>query len=111
MGMKSKRKGKTGERQAAKAVAEALGCTASRGVQFQGGEDSPDIRTSIPGVHWEVKRTEKLSLWPAVAQAANDAGDNVPVVLHRANNKPWIAIVRLDDLAKLAVQVYLTKMQ
>jgi hypothetical protein len=32
----------------------------------------------------------------------------IPLVLHRANQQPWVAIVRLDDLPKLAVQLYLT---
>ena len=42
-----------------------------------------------------------------VVVAVEDAGEKIPVVLHRANNKPWLAIVRLDDLPDLAVQLYL----
>jgi hypothetical protein len=41
-------------------------------------------------------------------QAIGDVGENIPVVLHRSNNRPWVAIVRLDDLPRLAVQLYLT---
>ncbi len=69
------------------------------------------MRAAIPGVHFEVKRVEALRLYPALEQAIEDAGENVPVVLHRANQKPWVAIVRLDDLPKLAVQLYLTLAQ
>lgn len=81
---------------------------ACRGAQHRGGPDAPDVRTTIDGVHFEVKRTEALRLWDALAQAVADAGNNVPVVLHRSNGKPWIAVVRLDDLPRLATQLYLT---
>ena len=37
-----------------------------------------------------------------------DAGDSLPGGLPRANRRPWGAIVRLDDLPRLAVQLYLT---
>jgi hypothetical protein len=101
-------KGKAGEREAAKRLAELFNVEARRGQQYHGGPDTPDVWADIPGVHFEVKRTEELRLWKAMNQAAEDAADNVPVVLHRANGKPWVAIVRLDDLPKLAVQLYLT---
>lgn len=52
----SRQKGKVGERQAA-AYLRSLGFTsAHRGVQYQGGTDSPDIVCDeLPGVHIEVK--------------------------------------------------------
>jgi len=81
---------------------------ARRGRQYQGTDQSPDVLADIPGVHFEVKRGEALRLYSAIEQAAADAGENVPVVLHRANQKPWVAIVQLDDLPHLAVQLYLT---
>ena len=55
--MNSLEKGKRGEREAAKAMAEHLGCVAKRGVQYQGGVDSPDVVHNIAGLHVEVKRT------------------------------------------------------
>ena len=73
-----------------------------------GGEDSPDLRTAIARVHFEVKRSEALRLYAALDQAIQDAGENIPVVLHKQNHRPWVAIVRLDDLPQLAVQLYLT---
>lgn len=105
-GMRSKRKGKVGEREAA-AELTRLGIQARRGCQFAGGEDSPDVRAELPGVHFEVKRTEKLTLWSAIDQATRDAGDSVPVVLHRPNRRPWLLVVPLDRLPELATQVYL----
>lgn len=44
----------------------------------------------------------------AMAQAIADAGESVPVVLHRANGCPWLAIVPLDDLPRLAELLFLT---
>ena len=38
-------------------------------------------------------------------QAADDGGDDIPLVVYRANRQPWIAIVYLDDLPELADQV------
>ena len=111
MGMMSRNKGKRGEREAAAEIRRLFRTDASRGCQFAGGRDSPDIRTSIVGVHFEVKRAETLRLYDAIEQAAMDAGSSVPVVLHKQNRQPWVAIVRLDDLPALATQLYLTLAQ
>ncbi len=101
MGLFSRNKGKRGERELSHELSRVLGISARRGVQYQGSTGSPDVVTDIPGVHFECKRTETLSLYSALEQAQNDAGKNVPVVCHRKNNKPWVVIVRLDDLPKL----------
>jgi hypothetical protein len=108
MGAKSRRKGVRGELEAAAELRRLLGVEARRGRQYQGTDESPDVLAAVPEVHFEVKRVEALRLYQALEQAATDAGDKVPVVLHRANQKPWVAIVRLEDLPKLAVQLYLT---
>jgi Holliday junction resolvase len=101
-GRSSRNKGKRGEREAAKALAKVLGCTARRGQQFAGGNDSPDLITSIAGVHFEVKRTESLSLYKAIDQAQTDCKPNdVPVVLHRRNHQPWLVVVELERLPEL----------
>lgn len=53
-----------------------------------------------------MKRTEALRLCDAIDQAVQDAGpERIPVVLHRSSGRPWIAIVRLDDLPPLSVQL------
>ena len=111
MGAKSKRKGKRGELEAAAEIRRLFGVEARRGRQYQGTDESPDVLAAIPDVHFEVKRTESLRLHDALTQAMEDAGQSVPVVLHRANRQPWLAIVRLDDLPRLAVQLYLTMAQ
>lgn len=105
----SRSKGKRGELEAAAEIRRLFGVEAFRGRQYHGGEDSPDIATGIPLVHFEVKRVEQLRLHAAMDQAIADAGEHrLPCILHKANRRPWLAIVRLDDLPDLAVQIYLT---
>ena len=107
MGMRSRRKGKRGELEAAAELRRLFRVEARRGQQYCGLSESPDIRFGIPGIHIEVKRTETLRLYQAIQQAASDAGNNIPLVLHRENRQPWVAIIKLDDLPRLAVQLYL----
>jgi len=107
MGLRSRNKGKRGEREAAAEIRRLFRTDARRGRQFSGSDESPDIVAEIEDVHFEVKRAESFRLYDALDQAAGDAGEKVPVVLHKQNRKPWVAIVRLDDLPRLAVQLYL----
>ncbi len=94
----SRRKGKRGERELA-ALLTAEGFPATRGQQHRGGPDSPDVLVpSLPRIYFEAKRTERLALYDAVAQAKNDAGDKLPVVAHRRNHFEWLAILHLTDL-------------
>lgn len=98
----SRAKGKAGELELAKELERVLGVSARRGVQFHGGPDSPDIVLGIPGIHVECKRTESLPLYKSLDQSTRDAAPNdVPLVVHRANKRPWVVIVKLDDLPKL----------
>ena len=108
MSRRSLDKGKRGEREAAAEIRRLFGTAAERGRQYHGRDDAPDIVTGISGVHFEVKRVESFHLYGSLGQAAGDAGDNVPVVLHRRNGKPWVAVVRLDDLPQLATRLYWT---
>ena len=53
-------------------------------------------------MHLEVKRVEKLNLRSAIAQAGADARETeIPVVVHRWNGGPWLAILPLVDLLPL----------
>ena len=69
----SRDKGKVGERELASELRRLFGIDARRGVQYCGGTDSPDVVTDLP-IHCEVKRIERLSLYPAMKQATEDAG-------------------------------------
>ncbi len=102
MGRMSRNKGKCGERELSRELSRVLGVTACRGVQYSGGPDSPDIVTDIPELHIECKRTEHFRLFEALDQAVEDAGSHkTPVVMHRPNRRPWVVVLRLDDLPEL----------
>lgn len=100
MAINSKDKGKRGERLCAAKMRE-YGYDAKRGVQYQGSPESPDV-VGVPGLHIEVKFTEKLRLWDAVEQSIRDAGENeIPVVMHKKNKSDWLCILRLEDFMTL----------
>jgi Holliday junction resolvase len=105
MGRMSRNKGKRGEREAAAELGAILGCTARRGVQFQGGPDSPDVVLDGVGVHVECKRVERFDLYAAIEQATSDAGSKVPIVWHRRNNKPSVIVLETSNLASLVAAV------
>ena len=108
MGMKSKSKGKTGERELSKELSRLFGADCHRGQQYCGANGDGDV-VGLPGVHVECKRTESFRLWDAINQAVADAkSEDVPMVCHRANGRPWVAVVRLDDLPALVSKLYLT---
>lgn len=100
----SRAKGARGERELAEFLRDRGYC-ARRGQQFSGSPDSPDVVCDIPGIHIECKRVETLRLYPALAQAAHDAGLKVPVVVHKANGKPWVVALALEDFLNLLLLV------
>lgn len=101
MGKISRDKGKRGEREVAQ-IARMYGIGARRGQQYAGGGDSPDVILDVPGWHPEVKRTERFHLYDALTQAKEDRNPgNWPVVFHRSNNKPWVAIVEIEVFFRL----------
>lgn len=98
-------KGARGEREAAQEWARVTGCKARRGQQFAGGTDSPDVVHDCGAIHLEAKRVERGNPYDWMDQAVRDAGGKIPLVLHRRNNRPWLAIVRLDDVPGLAQEI------
>lgn len=101
----SRDKGKRGEREARDRLNELFGWKCRRGQQYAGGPDSADLGDIPVDVHFEVKRVEKLNLHSAIQQAISDAGNNVPVVLHKRNRGEWIVSLRLDDLPRLVEEM------
>jgi len=96
-----RQKGAAGEREFAHLLREH-GYEAERGVQHSGGKDSPDVKTNMHGVHWEIKRTERLRLHDALNQSQRDAGeDEMAVVGYRRNHDEWIVIQPFEDWIKL----------
>ena len=103
MGKASREKGKRVEREAARAVAEALGIEARRSVQFCGRAGDADLSTSLDGVHFEVKARAAHSALRFMEQAKADAGDAIPVVLLREDRDVrFFALIELDRLSDLS---------
>lgn len=98
--MNSRDKGARGERELANKLKE-YGFDCRRGQQYCGANGDADV-VGLDGVHIEVKRTERLSLYDALAQAKHDAREGeMPVVMHRKNNCEWVAIQPLADWIEL----------
>lgn len=99
----SRRKGKQGELELSHELSK-WGFDCRRGQQFRGGADSPDV-IGLPGIHIECKRVERLLLDDAMEQSVRDSDgtDDVPVVMHRRNGKPWKVTMRLADFMNMYV--------
>ena len=96
----SREKGKRGERQWAAFCRDQGYSDARRGQQYNGIEGEDVV--GLPGVHCEVKRTERLSLYDAIDQARRDAADGtLPIVAHRRNHCDWLVIMRAEDWFEL----------
>lgn len=101
----SRDKGKRGEREVALILREH-GFEARRGQQYCGANGDADV-VGVPGLHIEVKRTEKFRMYEALDQARNDAReDELPVVFTRKNSCDWVACLRLDDFMELFKETF-----
>lgn len=98
-GARPRRKGIAGERELAGWL-RSHGVEARRGAQRRGGPDTPDVVADLP-FHVECKRTERLALWRALAQAQSDAGSRPAVVFHRSSRQPWVCVLAAEDLLEL----------
>ena len=97
MSRASQRKGRGGELELCRILNDA-GFPVSPGAPVSYGQ-TPDL-TGLPGIHIEVKRTERLNLNTAMAQAQRDAlffQDGAPAVFHRQNRRPWMVTMKLTD--------------
>lgn len=94
--MNSKRKGKAGELELARML-QRYGYECRRGQQYCGMNGDADV-IGLPYIHIECKRTERLNLSDALAQAVRDAKENeLPAVFHRKNREDWSVTMRMDD--------------
>jgi len=97
IGRASREKGKRGERELATLLRSRGYTDARRGQQFSGKNGDADV-TGLPGIHIESKRVEKLNIEKAMEQSITDAKpDEIPVVIHRKDRKPWLVTMSLDD--------------
>ncbi len=95
MGRKSKVKGNRGERQARDWWRNVLGLKdVSRGQQFRGGGDSPDIIGTLK-FHTEVKVGNRTpSVYSAVRQCTHDCPANkFPLVQMRRDREQWLFVM------------------
>lgn len=103
----SRAKGASGEREAAQFWSER-GYPAIRGRQHSGASDAPDIKfTTLKGIHCEVKRVQQLDIEGALTQSEMDAGDNVPIVMHRKNGDRWKITLDAKDFIDYFVSSFL----
>jgi hypothetical protein len=104
--MSSRAKGARGELEAA-ALLVQLGFSARRTVQYNGLAGGADLETSCKGVHFEVKRTERLSPYQFMDQAVRDSAKRaeIPCLLMRSNNRPWLVTIRAGDLHEFVARV------
>lgn len=107
--MKSRRKGRNGELEAAR-VLEELGFEVKvfSPLQARRGEKQkdPDVRawTRSVSVAVEVKRPKRLTslLYDALEQARVTAkGEDVPVVMVRADRRSWLVVMDVKTFARL----------
>ena len=67
------------------------------------GEDiqlSPAARKLIP-ISIECKAQEKISIWSAISQAEENAGDHTPAVIFKRNRSKTYAVVPIEFLIEL----------
>ena len=94
-----KAKGCDGEREFAELMT-VHGYPAHRGVQWVDlFNQEPDvILDTLPQIHVEVKRVDRLNIHKALAQAERDAGPSqTPIVAFRRNRGPWFIAMRFED--------------
>ena len=97
-GKMSRNKGARFERTVARLLTEN-GWPATRGCQFQGGADSPDVRATTFPWHLECKAVERLDLYGAMTQAiADSGGQKMPAVVHKRNRSDILFTCKLQDL-------------
>lgn len=98
--MNSRQKGKRGELELAHLL-QAYGFNTRRGQQYSGASGEADV-IGVDGLHIECKRVEQLNLYNAMEQAERDhRPGEVPVVIHRKNNKPWLVTMTIEDFIQL----------
>lgn len=98
----SKVKGKVGELEFSNLCKEH-GYNTRRTAQYNGKElDSKADIIGLNGFHIEIKRVQNLNLDNAIEQAVRDnKSKDIPIVVHRKNNKKWKITMYAEDWFKL----------
>ena len=103
MGAMSRNKGKVGEREWARYCTNQ-GYACHRTAQCRGDTGQAADVEGLPGIHIEVKRTERFDLYGALEQSQHDAavGDQgIPIVAHRRNDHEWVVVMTAEEWFQL----------
>lgn len=96
-----KRKGKDGELELARLFRDNSYIDAKRSQQFCGKAGDADV-IGVPNLHIEVKRRKVFDVKSSLTQAKEDAKEGtLPVVFHRGDRKPWIAVMEWEVFEKI----------
>lgn len=100
MAKMSRDKGKRFEREVSSLFRE-WGYEAHRTAQYKGKTgDAGDVE-GVPGIHIEAKHQERMHLYEWMEQSERDAAaekaGNLPIVIHKANNKPVLVSMKFED--------------
>lgn len=96
----SRNKGAAGEREFINDHLRPFWPDACRNID-QFGADKRDCH-NVAGVHWQIKRTERLDLWGAIKQADEEAAStDLPIVAFRRNRSKWYCVLDADELIAL----------
>jgi len=96
----SRRKGARGELEFIQRHLQPYWPEAGRNLDQFGADKRDCVR--VGGVHWQIKRTERLDLWGALAQAEREAtGADLPIVAFRRNRSRWFCAIEAEPLVGL----------
>lgn len=100
----SRDKGKRFEREVAH-MFRTYGYDVHRSAQYKGNTGQAADVEGVPYLHIEAKHQERMRLYEWVQQSVTDAeaegADNLPIVIHKENNKPILVTMTFDDWIKL----------
>ncbi len=99
MGKMSREKGKRGEREFA-AILRKMGFSdARRTAQFCGKPGTAADVVGVHGLHFEVKRCERIQIMDWMHQAMVDSAmtNDIPVVAMKKNCEPWLVTMLATD--------------
>lgn len=107
-GRMARDKGVRGELEACEALAGVFPGLQRTYHQARAGSDAPDIDGEHCPFWFEVKRTERLNIHEAMAQAVkacresgHDFVPRPPAVIHKRNRGEWLITFRVADLASV----------
>ena len=103
MSRSERAKGAAGEREIVRLLRGFGWHRAKRTSDGRAQTERGDIADGPPGVHWEVRRREQLSIWASLEQAERDSAGtaDIPVVAFRRNRSGWYAAMPLEYLLEL----------